>query len=148
MLEPQRRDAGDDANRCGPGLPMRSRTTVGQAVGAFDLIRGDPLAHGARTNARGGGDEVPWQMVVEYAGDQFGSTRGGGSGILVDVYLVLRNETVALFTISFSRRDRVDNLWGRPGTASPWAGSVERSQLDAWWAALGISIATYPQWLP
>ena len=113
VLEPQRRGAGDDANRCGPGLPMRPRATVGQAVGAFDLIPGDPLAHGARTNARGG-DEVPWQVVVEYAGDQFGPTRGGGSGILVDVYSVLRDETVALFTISFSRRDRVDNLLTGP----------------------------------
>ena len=28
-----------------------------------------------------------------HAGDEFGSTRGGGSGILVDVHSVLRDET-------------------------------------------------------
>ena len=38
-----------------------------------------PRAHGARPDARGGGDEVHGQLVVEHAGDQYGSTRGGGS---------------------------------------------------------------------
>ena len=71
------------ARGCRCGRELRSA----KPLGAFDLIPGDPLAHGVRTNARGG-DEVPWQVVVEYAGDQFGSTRGGGSGILVDVYSV------------------------------------------------------------
>ena len=89
-LEPQRRDAGDVANRSGPGLSMRPRTTVGQAVGTLGLIPGDLLAHGAPTDARGGGTEVHWQLVVEHAGDQFGSTRGGGSGILMDVHSVLQ----------------------------------------------------------
>ena len=43
-LETQRRDAGDNANRCGPGLSMRPRTSVGHAIGALGLIPGDPLA--------------------------------------------------------------------------------------------------------
>ena len=65
---------------------MRPRTAVGQAVEAVDLIPGDPLTHRSWTDARGGGDEAHRQFVVEHAGDQFGSTRGGGSGILMDVH--------------------------------------------------------------
>ena len=89
---------------------MRPRTAVGQAVEAFGLIPGDPRAHRSRTDARGGGDEAHRQVVVEHAGDQFGSTRRGVSGILMDVHSVLRDETLALFTSSFSRRDRLDNV--------------------------------------
>ena len=73
---------------------MGSRSAVGQAVEAFSLVPGDPPGHGARTDAPGGGDEVHWQLVVDHAGDQFGSTRGGGSGILMDVHSVLRLERV------------------------------------------------------
>ena len=87
-LETQRRDAGGDANRRAPGLSMRPRTAVGQAVRAFSLIPGGPLAHRARTDARGDGDEVHWQLVVEHARDQFGSTRGCRSGILMEVHSV------------------------------------------------------------
>ena len=89
---------------------MRPRTAVGQAIAAFGLITGDLLAHGTRTDARVGSDEVHRQLVVEHAADQFCSTRGGSSGILVDVHSVLRDATLALPTTSFSRRDRVDNV--------------------------------------
>ena len=82
-LEAQRRDAGDDTNRRGPGLSSRPRTAIAEARWAFGLIPGDPLAHRPRTDARGSRDEAYWQLVIEHAGDQFGSTRGGGSGILM-----------------------------------------------------------------
>ena len=93
------------ARGCRCGREVRSAKP-----GTFSPIPGDPLAHGARTDARGGGDEVHRQVVFKHASNQFGSTRGGGSGILMDAHSVLRDETLALFTISFSRRDRVDNL--------------------------------------
>ena len=109
-LETQRRDARDDVRWRGPGLSTRPRTATGQTAGAFCLIPGDPLAHGARTDAHGSGDEAYRQLVVEHAGNEFGSTHGGGSGILMDVHSVLQNETLALFTISFSCPDRVDNV--------------------------------------
>ena len=53
---------------------------------------GDPPAHGPRTDPAGGVDEVHWRLVVEHAGDQFGSTRGGDCGILMDVHSVRRLE--------------------------------------------------------
>ena len=109
-LEAQRRNAGNDVRGRGPGLPMRPRAAVGQALGPFGLIPGDPLAHGARTNACRGGDQAHGQAVIEHTGDQFGSTRGGGSGILMDVHSVLRDETAGFLTTSFSRRHRVDNV--------------------------------------
>ena len=63
---------------------------------------------------RNAGDDVrgrgPGLPVVEHTGDQFGSTRGCGSGILMDVHSVLRDETTGFLTTSFSRRDRVDNV--------------------------------------
>ena len=57
-LEAQRRDAGDDTNRRGPGLSSRPRTAIAEARWAFGLIPGDPLAHRARTDARGSRDEA------------------------------------------------------------------------------------------
>ena len=62
-------DVSDDA-WARPGAPMRPRTALGQAVGDFSPIPGDPLAHGARKDARGGGDEAYRQVVVEHAVDQ------------------------------------------------------------------------------
>ena len=49
-------------------------------------------------------------MVVEHAGNQFSLTREGSSSILMDVHSVLQNETLALFTISFSCQGRVDSV--------------------------------------
>ena len=92
-LEAHCRNTGDGVLGCGSGLPVRPRTVVGQSVGALSLIPGDPRAYGARTDARDDGNEAHGQFVVEHAGDEFGSTRGGGSGILVDVHSVLRDET-------------------------------------------------------
>ena len=86
------------------------QTAVAEARWAFGLIPGDPLAQRARTDARGSRDEAYWQLVIEHAGDQFGSTRRGDSGILMDVHSALRDETLVLFITRFSRRDRVDNL--------------------------------------
>ena len=71
-------------------LSSRPRTAVAEARWAFGLIPGDPVAHRARTDARGSRDEAYWPLVIEHAGDQFGSTRAGGSGILMDVHSVLR----------------------------------------------------------
>ena len=85
-LETQCRDAGNDANRRGPELSMQPRTAVCQDVGAFGPIPRDPRAHHSRTDARGSGDEVRREVVVEHASDQVGSTRGGSSGILMDVH--------------------------------------------------------------
>ena len=130
-LASQRRDAGDDVGRRGWGLVMRPRTTIGQALGAFGLVPGDPLAHGAGTDARGHGDEAYGQLVVEHASNQFGSTRGGGSGILMDS--ALRDETLALFAHQF-------RLWGSSGQPT------ERSQqlaLDVE-SASTISASSWP----
>ena len=80
---------------------MRPRTAIGEAVRAFRLVPSDPLAHGAGTDARGRADEAYRQLVVEHASHKFGSTRGGGSGILMDVYSILRDETLALITHQF-----------------------------------------------
>ena len=85
--------------------------------GPFSLIPGDPPAHGARTDAPGGGDEVHWQLVGEHAGDQLGSTRGGGSGILMDVHSVLRLERVIEV-----RRKRARAPLGRLRRAAGWRG--------------------------
>ena len=89
-----------DANRPGPELPRQLRTAVCQAVGAFGLIPGDPRAHHSRTDARGGGDGVHPEVVVERASDRFGSTRGGGSGILMGVHSVHWDEALTLLTTS------------------------------------------------
>ena len=41
--------------------------------------------HRSRTDAGGGGDEAHWQLAVEHASNHVGSTRGGGSVMLMDV---------------------------------------------------------------
>ena len=62
-LTPQRCDAGDHVCRRGSGLAVRPRTAVGEAVGAFRQVTSDPLAHGARTDARSSGDEAYGRRV-------------------------------------------------------------------------------------
>ena len=57
-FDAHRDDAGDDGKRRRPGLSMRPRIAVAQTVGALGLIPRDPLTHGTRTDAHGGGDEA------------------------------------------------------------------------------------------
>ena len=52
-----------------------------RGVSTFGLTPGDPLTHRSRTDARGSSDEAHRQLVVEHAGDQFGSTRRGGQRV-------------------------------------------------------------------